>query len=66
MDAVESMDPAELNGTDPMHIAMGAWATVHGLATLWLDGALALFTEEGLEALAMGIFEADTPKAAPS
>ena len=38
MGVVEAMDPAELDGADPMHVAMGAWATVHGLATLWLDG----------------------------
>ena len=61
MSAVEAMDPADLDGADPLHVAMGAWATVHGLATLWLDGALALFTDEDLEALALGVFEVDTP-----
>ena len=63
MDAVEAMDPTDLNGADPMHVAMGAWATVHGLATLWLDGAVAPFTDDDLEKLAVGVFEADTPKA---
>ena len=57
--AVEAMDPADLNGADPMHVAIGGWATVHGLATLWLDGALQQFTDQDLAQIAMGIFEAD-------
>ena len=61
MRAVEAMDPADLDGADPMHVAMGAWATVHGLATLWLDGALAHFTDEDLETVALGVFEIDSP-----
>jgi AcrR family transcriptional regulator len=59
MGVVEAMDPAELGGADPMHVAMGAWATVHGLATLWLDGALSQFTDEDLFTLVQGVFEAD-------
>ena len=59
MGVVEAMSPAELGGADPMHIAMGAWATVHGLATLWLDGALGQFTDEDLFQVALGVFEAD-------
>ena len=59
MGVVEAMDPAELGGADPMHVAMGAWATVHGLATLWLDGALSQFTDEDLFSLVQGVFEAD-------
>lgn len=27
-------------GVDPQSVALGAWASVHGLATLWLDGNL--------------------------
>ena len=61
MSAVEAMDPADLDGVDPMHVAIGAWATVHGLATLWLDGALAMFSDEDLESLVIGVFEADKP-----
>ena len=38
---------------------LGAWATVRGLATLWLDGALSQFTDEDLFQVALGIFEAD-------
>ena len=56
MGVVEAMDPDELNGADPMHIAMRAWATVHGLATLWLDGALSKFTDEDLFSLVRGVF----------
>jgi len=59
MKLVEAMDPAELDGADPMHVAMGAWATVHGLATLWLDGALSQFTDEDLFSLVQGVFAAD-------
>jgi hypothetical protein len=59
MGVVEAMSPAELGGADPMHVAMGAWATVHGLATLWLDGALSQFTDEDLFTLVQGVFAAD-------
>ncbi len=46
MSVVEAMSPEELDGVEPMHVAMSAWATVHGLATLWLDGALSQFTDQ--------------------
>ena len=59
MGVVEALEPDEINDADPMHVAMGAWATVHGLATLWLDGALRLFTDEDLFTVAQGVFEAD-------
>ena len=59
MGVVAAMDPAELNGADPMHVAMGAWATVHGLATLWLDGVLSQFTDEDLFSLVQGVFATD-------
>ena len=59
MGVVEAMEPEELNGADPMHVAMAAWATVHGLATLWLDGALSQFTDEDLSSVVQGVFEAD-------
>lgn len=63
MGAVEAMDPVDLGETNPMHVAMGAWATVHGLATLWLDGALSQFTDEDLESLVLGVFDTDKPAA---
>ncbi len=59
LSVVEAMGPEELGGADPMHVAMQAWATVHGLATLWLDGTLSMFTDEDLFSLATGIFDAD-------
>ena len=59
MGVVEAMDPEDLNGADPMHVAMRAWASVHGLATLWLDGAIGLFTDENLFSVVQGVFEAD-------
>ena len=62
MSVVEAMNAEELNGADPMHVAMRAWATVHGLATLWLDGALSLFTDEDLFELVLGVFEADVKR----
>lgn len=58
MSTVESMSPVELNGGDPVYVAMGSWATVHGLATLWLDGALAQFSDEHLIDLTLGVFDA--------
>lgn len=61
MSAVDGMDPADLGNSVPMHVAMKAWATVHGLATLWLDGALTQFTDEDLDSLALGVFEVDSP-----
>jgi len=59
MEAVDAMDPAGLGGADPIHVAMRAWAMVHGLATLWHDGLIGLFTEEDLPSLTMAIFEVD-------
>lgn len=59
MSVVESMSAEELNGADPMHAAMSAWALVHGLATLWLDGTLSQFTDEDLFTLVQGVFEAN-------
>ena len=59
MSVVEAMNAEELNGADPMHAAMSAWALVHGLATLWLDGTLSQFTDEDLFTLVQGVFEAD-------
>ncbi|MDJ0665364.1 MAG: TetR/AcrR family transcriptional regulator [Acidimicrobiia bacterium] len=58
MSVVEAMGPEELGGAEPMHVAMGAWSTVHGLATLWLDGALSQFTDEDLFTLVQGVFDA--------
>lgn len=59
MGTVQAFDAGDLSGADSMHVAIGAWATVHGLATLWLDGALAQFTDEDLLDIAVGIFEAN-------
>ena len=59
MGVVESVDPKDLGGADPLHVAMGAWATVHGLATLWLDGAISQFTDDDLEAIAVGVFDVE-------
>ena len=60
MSVVEAMGPEELDGAEPMHVAMSAWATVHGLATLWLDGALSQFTNQDLFTLVQGVFAART------
>ncbi|MGI9595306.1 MAG: TetR/AcrR family transcriptional regulator [Acidimicrobiales bacterium] len=44
---------------DPMIIAIRAWSNVHGLATLWLDGALGHFwQEDDIYGLARQIFDA--------
>jgi AcrR family transcriptional regulator len=59
MKVVEAKQPAELDGADPMHVAMKAWAMVHGLATLWLDGALSQFTDEDLFSLVQAVFSVD-------
>jgi AcrR family transcriptional regulator len=58
MDAVDGVAHAGIIGDrDPTHVAMAAWASVHGLATLWLAGAPTMFTDEGVEPLLAGIFE---------
>ena len=55
---VDAMGPGDPGGADPLYTAIGAWATVHGLATLWLDGALGQFAPGDLESIAQRVFEA--------
>lgn len=55
--AVAAMDPEELGGADRRREAIRAWATMHGLATLWLDGAIQQFTDDDLEAIAETAFQ---------
>ncbi len=57
LDAVAGVAEARgIEEQDVMHVAMGAWATVHGMATLWLTGAPRLFTNEDLPTLMEGVF----------
>ncbi len=56
MRAVDDMDLSAYENPDPLHLAIGAWATVHGLATLWLDGAISQFTDEDLFTVALNVF----------
>ncbi|MDJ0960623.1 MAG: TetR/AcrR family transcriptional regulator [Acidimicrobiia bacterium] len=58
LEAVRQVAEAGLVGDkNPMHVAMSAWATVHGMATLWLTGAPSKFTDEDLGTLLEGVFE---------
>jgi hypothetical protein len=57
LEGIEAMGSGELGGADPMHVAMRAWALVHGLATLWHDGLISVFTDQDLKDLALAIFE---------
>ncbi len=58
LEAVRRVAEAGLIGDkNPLHVAMGAWATVHGMATLWLTGAPSKFTDEDLGTLLEGVFE---------
>ena len=59
MRVVESVSAEELGGADPLHVAMAAWAKVHGLATLWLDGAISHFTDEDLETITAGVLSSE-------
>jgi AcrR family transcriptional regulator len=57
MNAVKAGMPANVAHLDPLHLALVAWATVHGLATLWHDGLIAQFTDEDLPSIAARAFE---------
>lgn len=66
-----STDSTDNNSTDrpadgevtpdaALTLALGAWAQVHGLATLWLDGAMSHFWDgDDILELALAIFQAD-------
>lgn len=57
----ETLGDDETAGADAHAKAIAAWAMVHGLATLWMDGALADFWEgDDPYALARAVFEAKT------
>ncbi len=56
MDAVQAMDLSEYRDADPTSVAFAAWSTVHGLASLWLDGAIGQFTDEDIVTLAKKVF----------
>lgn len=57
MNAVKTTMPSNVAHLDPVHVALAAWATVHGLATLWHDGLLAQFTDEDLPSIAARALE---------
>lgn len=57
--AVETLcEVSGVEALDAEKIAIDAWAKVHGLATLWRDGALQMFVDQPLEELAREIMEA--------
>ena len=63
-EAVETLCAASDDDLDAEMIAIDAWAKVHGLATLWRDGALQMFVDQPLPDLVQQLFETDPlPKA---
>lgn len=60
MEIADQLAEAGIAEGEPMIIAMRAWSMVHGLATLWLDGAMAHFWEDDdIYGLALRIFESE-------
>lgn len=67
MDAVDGMKASGLIGdADPMIVALGAWSRVHGMAALWLDGAVSMFTDRDLPSLMDEIFATERVSPTPA
>lgn len=55
------------DGTDATAVAIRAWSMVHGLATLWLDGAIThMWDGDDIYELALHMFGAEAPPPGPA
>ena len=61
MKAVEAACGDDIAENEVMAVALGAWSKVHGIATLWRDGALQMFADQPFEELATQIMTAPPP-----
>ena len=50
----------EVGDVDPQVLAIAAWSRVHGMATLWRDGAMQMFVDLPLEEIAVKVFAIPT------
>jgi AcrR family transcriptional regulator len=62
---VAGADPATFGGGDPLHAAIAAWGNVHGMATLWFNGAIQQFTDEHVLSIYDAVVERERARVSP-